>query len=50
VREEKGGKSPSITTTEQACAAVPEFWERQPDTLQERMCVLTLGTKNHPIA
>lgn len=50
VREEKGGKSPSITTTEQACAAVREFWDRQPDTLQERMCVLTLDVKNQPIA
>ena len=50
VREDRGGKSRPILGTQDACAAVAEFWSRQPDSRQERFCVLTLDVKNYPIA
>ncbi|MFN9112721.1 MAG: RadC family protein [Bacteroidota bacterium] len=50
VAEDRGGKSRPILGTRDACEAVEEFWRRQPDSKQERFCVLTLDTKNHPIA
>lgn len=50
VQEERGGQSPSITNPEQAAVAVREHWGRQPTTLQERMFILTLDTKNKPIS
>lgn len=50
VQEEKGGQSRSITNPEQAAVAAREHWERQPTTLQEKIFILTLDTKNKPIS